>query len=241
MREESVSVIIPVYNGERYLDAAIASVLAQTAPAGEIVVVDDGSTDRSAEVAQSFGPPVRCTVEPHAGLPGALNRGVELARGAFLAFLDADDLWTADKLARQLGALGANAHLAAVFAHVEQFVSPELDPSLAPTIPAGRETGPAYTAGTMLIRTEAFHRIGHFDLRWQIGNFGDWYLRAQDAGLEHLMLPHVLLRRRLHRDNMGIRERASLGDYARILKGAIDRRRREQGATTHPPLGPAGP
>jgi len=239
--KESTSVIIPVYNGERYLEAAIASVLAQTAPSGEIVVVDDGSTDRSAEVAQSFGAPVRCAMEPHSGLPGALNRGVELARGAFLAFLDADDLWTADKLARQLEALAANARLAAVFAHVEQFVSPELDPSLAPTLPAGRETGPAYVAGTMLIRTEAFHHVGRFDLRWQIGNFSEWYLRAQDAGLEHLMLPQILLRRRLHRDNMGIRDRASRGDYARILKGAIDRRRRERDATTDPPLGPAGP
>jgi glycosyltransferase involved in cell wall biosynthesis len=241
VREGSVSVIMPVYNGERYLEAAIASVLAQTAPAGEIVVVDDGSTDRSPEVAQSFGPPVRCAREPHTGLPGTLNRGVELARGAFLAFLDADDLWMADKLAHQLGALGANAHLDAVFAHVEQFVSPELDPSLAPAIPAGHETGPAYLAGTMLIRTEAFHRVGPFDRRWQIGNFGDWYLRAQDAGLEHLMLPHVLLRRRLHRENMGVSQRASRGDYARILKSALDRRRRAQGGTTDPPHGQAGP
>ncbi len=240
MRKESVSVIIPVYNGQRYIEAAIGSVLAQTAPAGEIVVVDDGSTDRSAEVARSFGPPVRCAMEPHTGLPGALNRGVELARGAFLAFLDADDLWTEDKLARQVAALDADARIDAVFAHVEQFVSPDVDPAIAPTILRGLETAPGYLAGAMLIRAEAFHRVGPFDLRWQIGNFIDWYLRGQDAGLEHLMLPHVLLRRRLHRDNMGIRERASRGDYARILKGAIDRRRREQDATTDPPLGPAG-
>jgi glycosyltransferase involved in cell wall biosynthesis len=236
-----VSAIIPVYNGERYLEAAIASALAQTVPVGEIIVVDDGSTDGSAAVAQRFGPPVRCSPEPHTGLPGALNRGVELARGSFLAFLDADDLWTADKLARQLDVLGADARLAAVFAHVEQFVSPELDSARAPVIPPGRETVPGLLAGTLLIRTEAFHRVGPFDLRWQIGNFSDWYMRAQDAGLEHLMLPDVLLRRRLHLDNMGTRERASRADYARILKNALDRRRRAQGVSPEPPRAPDEP
>ncbi|HXJ83057.1 MAG TPA: glycosyltransferase family A protein [Candidatus Methylomirabilis sp.] len=239
MTAASASVIIPVYNGERYLEAAIASVLAQTVPAGEILVVDDGSTDRSAEVARSFGPRVRCAVEPHRGLPGTLNRGVDLAGGSYLAFLDADDLWTADKLERQTEALAANPRLDAVFAHVEQFLSPELD-SRASALPALRETGPGYLAGTMLIRTEAFRRVGPFDLRWQIGNFGEWYLRARDAGIEHLMLPQVLLHRRLHRDNMGIRERASRGDYARILKDVLDRRRQARGTAVDPPLGPGG-
>jgi len=229
MRNGPVSVVIPVYNGERYLAEAISSALAQTAPPGEIMVVDDGSTDGSAEVARGFGAPVRSVTRPHAGLANTLNHGIELARGAFLAFLDADDLWVEDKLSRQLAALRANPEADLVFAHVGQFVSPELDPSIAPVIPAGVEVAPGYLSGALLIRAGAFHRVGLFDPRWQIGNFIDWYLRAQDAGLRALMLPEVLLRRRVHRNNLGSRERGSRGDYARILKRALDRRRGASG------------
>jgi len=225
MRSHSVNVVIPVYNGARYLADAIASVLSQTEPPGEVLVVDDGSTDASADVARGFGPGVTCITQPHAGLSSALNRGAEQARGPLLAFLDADDLWTDGKLARQLDALAADERLEAVFAHVEQFVSPELDPAAVPGIPEGRRWLPGWSLGCMVIRTEAFHRIGAFDPQWRIGSFVDWYLRAQDAGLRATMLTDILMRRRLHTDNMGTRERDFRGDYAKILKHALDRRR----------------
>jgi glycosyltransferase involved in cell wall biosynthesis len=222
---QSVSVVIPVYNCERYLGAAIESVLAQADRPGEILVVDDGSTDDSAAVARGFGLPVRCLSGPHAGLSAALNRGIEHARGIFLAFVDADDLWVEGKLARQLTALAADPGLDGVFGHVEQFVSPDVDPAARPALSEGMRVAPGYLAGTLVIRAPAFHRVGPFDTRWQVGNFVDWYLRAQEAGLHDAMLPDVLLRRRLHADNLGVRERASRGAYAQILKRALDRRR----------------
>jgi glycosyltransferase involved in cell wall biosynthesis len=222
---ESVSVVIPVYNCERYLGAAIESALAQTERPGEILVVDDGSTDGSAAVARGFGAPVRCLSHPHGGLSAALNRGLEQARGTLLAFLDADDLWVETKLALQLAALAADPALDGVFAHVEQFVSPELDPAAHPALSEAMRVAPGYLAGTLVIRAPAFHRVGPFDTRWQVGNFVDWYLRAQEAGLRDAMLPDVLLRRRLHADNLGIRERAARRAYAQILKLALDRRR----------------
>jgi len=229
MRAHAVSVVIPVFNGARYLAEAIRSVLGQTEPPGEILVVDDGSTDASAEVARSFGLAVDCITQSHAGLSSALNRGIERARGSLLAFLDADDLWLERKLCLQLDALAADEAFEAVLAHVEQFVSPELDPGVVPGIPPGGRWMPGWVLGSMLIRTEAFHRVGAFDLRWRVGSFVDWYLRAQDAGLRATMLTDVLLRRRLHTDNLGIRERGSRGDYARILKHALDRRRQAAG------------
>lgn len=225
LRSRSVSVVIPVYNGERYLDAAIQSAIAQTEPPDEVLVVDDGSTDGSAAVASGFGAAVHCLSQPHAGLSAALNRGIERARGAFLAFLDADDLWVEDKLARQLDALAGDPALDAVFGHVEQFVSPEVPPAARPALPEGARLAPGYLAGALFIRAEAFRRVGPFDPRWQIGNFVDWYLRAQETGLRDRMLPDVVLRRRLHTDNLGIRERGQRHAYARILKAALDRRR----------------
>jgi len=221
----SVSAVIPVYNGERYLELSIRSALEQTEPPAEIIVVDDGSTDGSAAVVQRFGFPVYGLSQPHSGVSAALNRGIAHARGTFLAFLDADDLWMKGKLERQLDALSADHGLDAVFGHVEQFVSPDVDEAARPALAHALRRAPGYLTGTLLIRAEAFHRVGPFDPRWQIGNFIDWYLRAQEAGLRHALLPEVVLRRRLHTDNMGIRERASRHAYARILKHALDRRR----------------
>jgi glycosyltransferase involved in cell wall biosynthesis len=224
-RAASVSVVIPVYNCERYLAAAIESVLAQTAPPGEILVVDDGSTDGSAALARAFGAPVTCLAQPHAGLSASLNCGIERSRGAYLAFLDADDLWVEDKLAGQLDALEADPALDGIFGHVEQFASPDIDPAKRPRIPEAARVAPGYLTSTLLIRADALRRVGAFDPRWQIGNFVDWYLRAQEAGLRDAMLSRVVLRRRLHTDNLGIRERNLRRDYARIIKHALDRRR----------------
>jgi glycosyltransferase involved in cell wall biosynthesis len=97
----TITAIIPVHNGERHLAEAIQSVLAQTLPPGEIIVVDDGSTDASAAIAQSFGAPVRVLAQPNLGPAAARNLGLAHATGDLLAFLDADDLWTPNKLARQ--------------------------------------------------------------------------------------------------------------------------------------------
>ena len=103
MADELVSVVIPVYNGERFLAQAIESVLGQTWREVEVIVVDDGSSDHSGEIARRFAP-VRCLRQDNAGQAAARNRGAAAATGRFLAFLDADDLWLADKLERQLTA-----------------------------------------------------------------------------------------------------------------------------------------
>jgi glycosyltransferase involved in cell wall biosynthesis len=224
MTASDVGVVMPVYNGARYLAEAIGSVLAQDARPGEVIVVDDGSTDDTAAVARGFAP-VTCLTQPHGGLSAALNHGIAHARGALLAFLDADDLWTPGRLARQLETLARGADVEAVFGHVEQFVSPELDPATAPALPPGADRMPGWALGAGLFRASALRRVGAFDTRWTIGPFVDWYMRAQEAGLRAAMLPDVVLRRRLHTDNMGTRERAQRGDYARILKHALDRRR----------------
>ena len=97
-----VSCIVPVYNGERYLREALDSILAQTYRPLEIIVADDGSADGTAGVVATFGDQVRYVRQHNQGPSSARNLGIRVPTGDFIAFLDADDLWHPEKLARQI-------------------------------------------------------------------------------------------------------------------------------------------
>lgn len=224
MNHPLVSVIIAVYNGEKYLAEAIDSVLAQTHPAMDLIVIDDGSTDGSAQIAAGYDQ-VRCISQPNRGLGAALNRGVAAARGEYLAFLDADDLWVPQKLARQLAVFEQQPGVEMVFGQMQQFISPELDDETRQRIHCPPHPMPGYSSGTLLIRRDAFARAGEFASHWKVGVFTDWYLKAKEAGLQEHMLGDVLLRRRLHTANIGVTRRSNRSDVLRILKDSLDRRR----------------
>lgn len=221
-----VSVVIPVYNRAAYVGDAIRSVLAQAHRPLQIIVIDDGSTDDSASVIGAFGEAVEYYYQPNSGIARTRNRGVMLARGAYLAFLDSDDLWSADKLAVQLVVLEARKELDAVFGMVRQFISPELSVEEQARIrcPEGAMAG--YVPSAMLIRREAFMRVGLFDTDYTVGEFIAWYLRAIEAGVKgELMQQHIALARRIHKTNIGIEATDAHKDYIRILKASLDRRR----------------
>lgn len=203
-----ISAVICVFDGERFLADAIASVRSQTNPAEELVVIDDGSTDRSAAIAESLG--ARCIRQHHAGIGAARNRGVTESRGDVIAFLDADDLWPAHKLERQAAALDG---VDMVFGQVEQFGDRSSPPQVA-ALP-----------GSALIRTSAFERVGPFETKWRVGEFVSWCARARELGLSSRTVDTLVLRRRIHGANQGIRHKDASKDYARILKAALDRRR----------------
>lgn len=116
MSEPSVSVVIPTYNRARFLPAAIASIRAQTWPCAEIVVVDDGSTDDTAEVLTTLGEGIVHLRQQNAGPAAARNRGIREARGDLIAFLDTDDRWCPRKIERQVELLRRHASVALVSA-----------------------------------------------------------------------------------------------------------------------------
>ena len=124
--EPLVSVVLPVHDGERYLAAAIDSVLGQTHRNLELIVLDDGSTDRSAAIAESFDDPrvVRVRNERNLGLVPTLNRGLGLARGEFIARMDADDVAEPTRLARQLERFTADASLVALGTAID-YIAPK--------------------------------------------------------------------------------------------------------------------
>ena len=219
-----VSIIIPVYNRERYLAEAIESVLAQTYPAIELIVVDDGSSDRSAEVAQRYLPFVKYCFQPNGGTAAARNTGIALAQGEFLAFLDSDDIWTEDKLSRQMAAFTADPDLDAAFGYVKQFYSPELDDDFRQRIRCPEDAIAGYLSGTMLSKSTAFSRVGLFNTTLRIGVDIEWYSRIVDQNLKMTLLPDVIYLRRLHQTNIGNSERYK-DDLLQVIKAMLDRRR----------------
>ena len=227
----SISVIIPVYNCDRYLAQAIESVLAQTYQPMEIIVVDDGSTDNSGAVAKNFGSSVRYYFHDNSGLGATRNRGIELAQGNFLAFIDADDLWVENKLSHQIAAFETNPQLDIVFGLAQQFISPELDETTKSKIHCSTEPMSGCIPSAMLIKRDAFWSVGLFETNWKLGEFIDWYAKAMEQSLKSFMLPEIVLKRRLHNTNMGIRDCQHRTDYVRILKASLDRRRAAQKST----------
>jgi len=219
-----VTVVIPVRNGERYVGAAIESALAQEPAPHDVIVVDDGSEDGSADVAGRFSPRAQVIRQEHAGIGAARNAGAEAVTTPFLAFLDSDDLLVPGSIAVRLGAFAADLGIDMVFGRMEQF-GDEREVRAPRDATAGIT---AYISGAMLIRTEAFRRVGPFATDIRLGEFIDWYARAREAGLREQVVDAVVFRRRLHAANTSILEKDSRGDYARVLRAAL-RRRRQQG------------
>ena len=224
--DPAVSVVIPAYNCDRYIADAIESVLRQTRRADQIIVIDDGSTDGTDVVIRQYEDRVsyvRQQTGP-SGAAAARNRGVALARGDFIAFIDADDIWLADKLRQQLDLLLTNPALDAVFCHIEIFHERGADEGQSAD--NNRKSLPGYLPSSILIRKEALHRTGLFDESYQAGEFIDWYARATERGLRFGLTSAVLVRRRIHGFNLGIVKQHLYGrEYLRLVKSALDRRR----------------
>lgn len=213
-----ISVIVPVYNGSKYLAQALESIKVQDYKRFEVIVIDDGSTDNTAQIATSY--PVRYSHQAHSGLGAALNHGIKLARGDYFSFLDADDVWVKTKLQRQLACFKKDPALDMVFGYVSEFKDTNGKKSKVRSLVRG-----SLMKGTMLIKREAFFRVGLFEVKWHLGDFIDWYLRAYELKLKSYTLPNIIYKRRIHENNMGITYRAELRDYVHILKKSLDRRK----------------
>jgi glycosyltransferase involved in cell wall biosynthesis len=226
-----ISCIVPVYNGERYLAETLDSILAQTHQPLEVLVINDGSTDRTATVAASFGPRVQYCWQENVGEAAARNRGLSMAHAEFLAFLDADDLWHPEKLARQIAQFQEKPEIDLCFTSFQNFWIPEL------AAEAQRYQGSplsqpqsAWSTSTVLARRSAFARFGKFvdDGSLTAGSESMiWFLRAHEEGAVSVVLPEVLMYRRMHTANCS---RTNLLEaFFPILKEWRDFQRRSRG------------
>lgn len=219
-----ISVIIPVYNNAEYIGQAIESVLSQSYPVQEIIVIDDGSIDNSFAAAMEYAPQVRCFRQENSGPASARNLGVTKTTGDLYAFLDADDLWTNEKLLHQVQILQADSHIDMVFGCVEEFVQQTNSVEAVPGYIPRKTDG--IVPGTMLIRRRSFESVGLFSTSWQVGEFIDWYGRALDNGMKQIILDEIVLRRRVHDTNLTRLVKLPAHDYLSILKTRLDRQRK---------------
>ncbi len=220
-----ISVIIPVYNGDRYLKEAIESVLAQDYEPLEIIIIDDGSTDNSANIAQSFGKKINYYYQENGGHGSAINYGLEVAKGDYLAFLDSDDIWSENKLTLQMKVMLNEPEIDILLGMVKQFFSPELDQETKAKIYCEPNLMKGYVFGTMIIKRDAFLRVGKLNQNYTIGSFIDWFFNASESKINIKILPELVLYRRLHTTNSTIVNPQNRSDYARIIKTVLDRKR----------------
>lgn len=230
MNRDLISCIVPVYNGERHLEEALDSVIAQEWRPLEVIVVNDGSTDRTLAIASRMAegvPEISVVSQENSGPSVARNTGISRAKGEFICFLDADDLWHREKLARQVERFMVDAELDHCVHHIQNF----WDEELASEAEAYRDHArgkpvAGYVTPCLMVRRSAFERIGTFDSSLKHGDSADWFLRAREAGLRGDLMPDVLTYRRMHSENRSrVEASGSLDEFFGILKQSIDRKR----------------
>lgn len=193
-----VSIIIANYNYARFLPEAIESALAQTHPAIEVIVIDDGSRDDSIAVANRYD--ISVLAQENQGVCAARNNAAAVARGKYILFLDADDLLFPDSIARLLVKLAnAPTNIGYAYGQMEYFDS-------RTGIFASREFDPValaqdnYICVTTLIRKEIFDRVGGFDRGFSLREDWEFYIRLLHAGFRGTFLAEPVLRYRKHKE-----------------------------------------
>lgn len=226
MNNKLVSVIIPVFNSEKYIEESIESVLGQTYKNIELICIDDGSTDNSLSILESFGDKIVLIKSSNCGASEARNKGISLAEGEYIAFLDADDVWEINKIELQMKQFEIDPSLDISFTHVQCFISPELGEEIRRLRYCPPEPIPGHIPSSVVMKRKSFDNVGFFDPRFKNGQFVEWLVKAKEIRLRIETLKDVLVRRRIHNTNIGIRERETSGnDYLKIIRESLNRRK----------------
>lgn len=229
-----VSVILPVYNGEQFVAEAVATIFQQAYQPLEILVIDDSSTDNTSAIIQSLGAAVRYIYRPNGGPAAARNTGLALAQGEFIAFLDADDLWTDNSLALQLACLAANP-TAGIALGCLQVLYHHKDTTGATTFQPWATPRHLLILQCALVRRTVFDQLGCFDEAYFCTDDIDWFLRAREAGISIVTHPVTTVLVRRHRANL-TNQSSVQRDLALALKKSVARRQAAQAEPLLPAL-----
>ena len=227
MTRPLVSCVVPAYNSSRYVAEALDSILAQTYSNLEVIVADDGSTDDTATIVRRYGDRVSYVQQETQGPAATRNLGARSATGEFLAFLDADDLWHAEKVERQLDRFAASPGIEACVTHAKLFWVGQLEhEALAYRDNPRSQPVPGYATTTLMARRSLFDRIGDFRTDLWFSDATEWFIRARESGVRVELIPDVLTYHRMHEENLTRRRsEASKAEFARIVGESLVRRR----------------
>jgi glycosyltransferase involved in cell wall biosynthesis len=218
MMKHKISVVIPVYNGEAFISSAIASVLNQSAQAFEIIVVNDGSQDGTAEILAAFGDSIKLISIANAGVSNARNTGIKASSGEFIAFLDADDVWYEDKLKRQLEVFERysevgfcccdyefmNTKTNSTMNHFDKFKDYAdiiFDAPLPLQLNTLVHSNFVGACSNVMIRKEVLDKAGLFNINYRQAEDYELWLRCALI-TKFVLLPSVLLEKKSHDGNL---------------------------------------
>ncbi|MFT5312548.1 MAG: glycosyltransferase involved in cell wall biosynthesis [Paraglaciecola sp.] len=229
MNQPLITTIVAVRNGEQFLRDALDSILASDYPNVEIVLIDGGSTDGTAAIAQSY-PQVKYFAQEGKGIPDAYNQGVSEANGEWIAFLSHDDRWLPKKLSLQAQYLSENEDHQLVVCRIQYFLETgcQIPSGFRPELLEGDHV--AKIMETLLVRKNLFEEVGVFDTRYDIGEDVDWYARVQDAGFEVPVLPEVLVHKRVHDHNSSIDVDKNNVILLQVIRESIKRKQQQRDA-----------
>lgn len=222
MSDSAYAVVIPAYNAARTLDEAIRSVLAQTVAASDILVIDDGSTDDTGDIAARYGGTVRVIRQGNAGAAAATTVGLTNVSAPFVAGLDADDIWLPEKAERQLERLARAPHVDGLFCRVRRFQHGGNDLSSG-------VVSDGLSRSAMMLRASAVAAIGPVNdpggARGR-GEMIDWLQRGRELGLIFETLPEVLGLRRILPGSLSYGHDAMADrGYLDVVRASLERRR----------------
>lgn len=196
-----ISVLIPSYNSEKYIEDCLQSILKQSLRPYEIIVVDDGSSDQTVQVLLAYKE-VKVICQEKKGVSFARNTALAESIGEFIAFQDADDLWFVDKLKLQFEFLSNNPDIGLVFSKMKNFIDPTInDQSKTYWEHFQKKNIDPIGLPSMLSRRSVFEIVGNFNTALPLGEDLDWFSRVEEAGIKKKIMPDLLARRRLHDSN----------------------------------------
>ncbi|WP_025742448.1 glycosyltransferase [Aquimarina pacifica] len=225
-KNQEISVILPVYNGEAFLQECLRSIIDQTIQPKEIIVIDDGSQDQSKQIIEKFKE-VTYVFQENAGVAAARNLGIKMAQGNLIAFIDQDDIWTHTSLADRLICFTKNQDHNIVIGKQQWFLDglDEIPKWVKPEQVNQNLDG--YLLGCALIDKRLFSNYGDFDISFRFSSDFDWFFRIKDAGISFFQTDAIVLKKRIHATNESRHAAASLKELSRAIFLSIKRKRKQ--------------
>lgn len=219
----TVSVIIPVYNGEAFLDQCIESIINQSMTPHQILIIDDGSTDGSKEIAQGYSN-IEYVHQKNLGVASARNLGLSMATGEFVAFIDQDDFWNKEALAQRLSYVEAHNDARVVLGKQYWFLDGLKEkPSWVKSEQMDHDLN-GFLMGCALLKKDLFDEFGIFDTSFRFCSDFDWFFRLKDGGVAFHQIEQTILNKRIHAKNESRHANLSLKELSKAVFYSIRRK-----------------